>query len=229
MNKQEFLDALTAKLSESIPNAAEVADQVSYYEGYIDSEIANGKDEETVTEELGDPILIARNILESPGSDRRDYTTSSYEQGRAEAEYQRESDSAGTFWEAAYESASRSSDVDFAEVDEADKPKEDPFRGMGGSFFERTEPQEINDGTGETESSEKTEQSIEDNRGPAAGFFRMADGSFNWGCLGWILVAVLVVIAVGTLVTHVVIAFWPVILLLLSAGIITSFFKNNRR
>ena len=86
MNKQEFLDALAAKLSEEITNPAEVADQVSYYEGYIDSEIANGKDEETVTGELGDPILIARNILESPGSDRRDYSTSSYEQGRAEAQ-----------------------------------------------------------------------------------------------------------------------------------------------
>ena len=56
----------------------------------------------------------------------------------------------------------------------------------------------------------------------------MADGSFNWGCLGWILVAVLVVLAVVTLVTHVVIRFWPVILLLLSAGIITSFFNKRR-
>ena len=203
MNKQEFLDALAAKLSEEIPNPAEVADQVSYYEGYIDSEIADGKDEETVTDQLGDPILIARNILEAPGSDRRDYSTSSYEQGKAEARYQRESESAGSFWEAAYESAD-------------------------GGFFERTGPQEVNNGTGESGSAEKTEQSIEDNRNAAAGFFRMADGSFNWGCLGWILVAVLVVLAVVTLVTHVVIRFWPVILLLLSAGIITSFFNNRR-
>ena len=30
MNKQEFLDALAAKLSEEITNPAEVADQVSY-------------------------------------------------------------------------------------------------------------------------------------------------------------------------------------------------------
>ena len=227
MNKQEFLDALAAKLSEEIPNPAEVADQVSYYEGYIDSEIADGKDEETVTDQLGDPILIARNILEAPGSDRRDYSTSSYEQGKAEARYQRESESAGSFWEAAYESADRGLDTDFGEVPE-EMPKEDPFEGMDGGFFERTGPQEINGGTGESGSAEKTEQSIEDNRNAAAGFFRMADGSFNWGCLGWILVAVLVVLAVVTLVTHVVIRFWPVILLLLSAGIITSFFNNRR-
>ena len=228
MNKQEFLDALAAKLSEEIPNPAEVADQVSYYEGYIDSEIAHGKDEETVTNELGDPILIARNIMESPGSDRRDYSTSSYEQGQAEARYQRESESSGTFWEAAYESVDRSADAEFEEVPEAEKPKEDPLSEMDGSFFERTGPQEINNETGGTGSAEKTEQSIEDNRSPAAGFFRMADGSFNWGCLGWILVAVLVVLAVVTLVTHVVIRFWPVILLLLSVGIITSFFNNRR-
>ena len=226
MNKQEFLDALAAKLSEEIPNPAEVADQVSYYEGYIDSEIADGKDEETVTDQLGDPILIARNILEAPGSDRRDYSTSSYEQGKAEARYQRESESAGSFWEAAYESADRGLDTDFGEVPEEEMPKEDPFEGMDGGFFERTGPQEVNNGTGESGSAEKTEQSIEDNRNAAAGFFRMADGSFNWGCLGWILVAVLVVLAVVTLVTHVVIRFWPVILLLLSAGIITSFFNN---
>ena len=228
MNKQEFLDALAAKLSEEIPNPAEVADQVSYYEGYIDSEIADGKDEETVTDQLGDPILIARNILEAPGSDRRDYSTSSYEQGKAEARYQRESESAGSFWEAAYESADRGLDTDFGEVPEEEMPKEDPFAGMDGGFFERTGPQEVNGGTGESGSAEKTEQSIEDNRNAAAGFFRMADGSFNWGCLGWILVAVLVVLAVVTLVTHVVIRFWPVILLLLSAGIITSFFNNRR-
>ena len=228
MNKQEFLDALAAKLSEEIPNPAEVADQVSYYEGYIDSEIADGKDEETVTDQLGDPILIARNILEAPGSDRRDYSTSSYEQGKAEARYQRESESAGSFWEAAYESADRGLDTDFGEVPEEEMPKEDPFEGMDGGFFERTGPQEINGGTGESGSAEKTEQSIEDNRNAAAGFFRMADGSFNWGCLGWILVAVLVVLAVVTLVTHVVIRFWPVILLLLSAGIITSFFNKRR-
>ena len=114
------------------------------------------------------------------------------------------------------------------EVPEEEMPKEDPFEGMDGGFFERTGPQEVNGGTGESGSAEKTEQSIEDNRNAAAGFFRMADGSFNWGCLGWILVAVLVVLAVVTLVTHVVIRFWPVILLLLSAGIITSFFNNRR-
>ncbi len=225
MDKQEFLEALAAKLSEEITNPAEVADQVSYYEGYIDSETANGKDEETVTGELGDPILIARNILEAPGSDRRDYSTSSYEQGRAEAEYQQENDSAGKVWEAAYETDDRSEYAEYADDNEAEKPKEDPFAGMDSGFFERTGPQEINDESG---NAERTEQSIEDNRGPAAGFFRMADGSFNWGCLGWILVAVLIVFAVGTLVTHVVILFWPVILLLLTAGIITSFFNNRR-
>lgn len=68
MRKQEFLHALGDKLKEGM-TSAQILSQVRYYEGYIDGEIAKGKTEEEAVEDLGDPILIARNILESPRED----------------------------------------------------------------------------------------------------------------------------------------------------------------
>lgn len=65
MTKQEFLSALGEKLKEGM-TSAQIISQVRYYEGYIDGEIAKGKTEEEAVADLGDPILIARNILESP-------------------------------------------------------------------------------------------------------------------------------------------------------------------
>ena len=68
MTRQEFTDRLAARLAESLPPSA-VRSQVRYYEGYIDAEIRNGKTEEEATAGLGDPVLIARSILESPHSE----------------------------------------------------------------------------------------------------------------------------------------------------------------
>ncbi|MDO4620290.1 MAG: hypothetical protein Q4B09_06670 [Lachnospiraceae bacterium] len=65
MTKREFLDALSEKLYEALPTAA-VLQQVQYYEGYIDGLVRNGCSEEDAVAELGDPILIARTIIESP-------------------------------------------------------------------------------------------------------------------------------------------------------------------
>lgn len=65
MTKQEFLNAFGTKLREGM-TSSEILSQVRYYEGYIDGEIAKGKTEEEAVADLGDPILIARNILESP-------------------------------------------------------------------------------------------------------------------------------------------------------------------
>jgi len=82
MTRQEFTDRLAARLAESLPPSA-VRSQVRYYEGYIDAEIRNGKTEEEATAGLGDPVLIARSILESPHSEA-DFTVSdgdAYEEG----------------------------------------------------------------------------------------------------------------------------------------------------
>jgi hypothetical protein len=94
MTKQEFLDALGEKLKEGM-SSAQIISQVRYYEGYIDGEIAKGKTEEEAVEDLGDPILIARNILESPREDEDSIFVSSlqdqedaYEEGNYQGENQ---------------------------------------------------------------------------------------------------------------------------------------------
>ena len=68
MTKQEFLQGLEERLT------AEGAFQLvrenrEFYSNYIDGEDAKGRTEEEVLEELGDPSLIGRTILEAAGYD----------------------------------------------------------------------------------------------------------------------------------------------------------------
>ncbi len=68
MTKQEFLNALDERLT------AEGAFQLArenreFYSSYIDGEIAKGRTEEEVLEELGDPSMIGRTILDAAGYD----------------------------------------------------------------------------------------------------------------------------------------------------------------
>ena len=62
MRKAEFLKEMANKLQESMPKK-EIEEQIRYYSDYITSEVARGKTESEVLEQLGDPILLARNIL----------------------------------------------------------------------------------------------------------------------------------------------------------------------
>ena len=66
MSKHEFLEklrqALTGKVSSSV-----VAENINYYEDYINVEVRKGRSEEEVLNQLGDPRLIARTIVETSG------------------------------------------------------------------------------------------------------------------------------------------------------------------
>lgn len=64
MNRQTFIDTLRRALYGKIDDFT-LADHIRYYENYISQEIASGKSEEEVLQELGDPRLIARTILET--------------------------------------------------------------------------------------------------------------------------------------------------------------------
>lgn len=64
MSKREFLKQLESKLSEALPSNV-VEEHIYYYNDYIDNASREGKKEEEVIAELGDPILIARTILET--------------------------------------------------------------------------------------------------------------------------------------------------------------------
>lgn len=85
MNKSEFLDALKNKLQEEL-SEPQVNDHLCYYEQYILQEIQSGKSEDDVIASLGDPLLLARTILETPqsstsrGSHSGVYTESSQEE-----------------------------------------------------------------------------------------------------------------------------------------------------
>lgn len=66
MNTGEFLsrleDALRGKVSNQVIEA-----NLQYYRDYITGEIRKGRTEEQVMDDLGDPRLIARTIIETQG------------------------------------------------------------------------------------------------------------------------------------------------------------------
>lgn len=62
MTKQEFMDKLRLALTGKVPGNV-VAENLQYYEDYINTEMRKGKSEEEVLAALGDPRLIARTII----------------------------------------------------------------------------------------------------------------------------------------------------------------------
>lgn len=68
MNKIEFLQGLQSALSGNVPPET-VRENLRYYSDYIREEVQKGRSERDVMEELGDPRLIARTIMDAtPGS-----------------------------------------------------------------------------------------------------------------------------------------------------------------
>lgn len=67
MSREEFLQGLEKALSGNVPPSA-VRENLSYYSDYIRTEMEKGRAETDVMEELGDPRLIARTIIDTtPG------------------------------------------------------------------------------------------------------------------------------------------------------------------
>lgn len=64
MNKSEFLNILREQLTDSMP-ASEIYSNIQYYDNYISRAIASGKSEEEVMDELGDPRLIAKTLIDA--------------------------------------------------------------------------------------------------------------------------------------------------------------------
>lgn len=64
MSKTEFIEKLQRALAGGL-NSSQVAENVSYYREYIDSEIRRGKSEPEVMARLGDPRLLAKSIIEA--------------------------------------------------------------------------------------------------------------------------------------------------------------------
>jgi hypothetical protein len=64
VTRTEFLKQLRDALLGEIDNGA-VQDNIDYYNSYIEGETAKGRSESEVLDELGDPRLIARTIIDT--------------------------------------------------------------------------------------------------------------------------------------------------------------------
>ena len=75
MTKAEFLDTLRKALNGQVSPGV-IAENLNYYDSYISGETRKGRSEQDILDELGDPRLIARTIIDAEGG------PSSYESGR---------------------------------------------------------------------------------------------------------------------------------------------------
>ena len=66
MDRRQFLDELQRALSSDLA-PRDIQENIEYYNNYIRSEIANGRTEKEVLDELGDPWILARTIKDSKG------------------------------------------------------------------------------------------------------------------------------------------------------------------
>ena len=63
MTKIEFLDKMREALSNDLAEPA-VRENIEYYDVYMTDEIERGRSEEELVEEMGDPWMIARTIID---------------------------------------------------------------------------------------------------------------------------------------------------------------------
>lgn len=64
MDREEFVDKLQRALAGGL-NSGQVAENVRYYQEYIDSEMRKGRSEAEIMDQLGDPRLLAKSIIEA--------------------------------------------------------------------------------------------------------------------------------------------------------------------
>ena len=64
MDRREFMEKLQRALAGGLSSGM-VADNMRFYQEYIDSEISKGRTEEEVLDSLGDPRLLAKSIIEA--------------------------------------------------------------------------------------------------------------------------------------------------------------------
>lgn len=77
MTKEAFLEQLEEALIGEVPNSV-IYDNKRYYERYFFSEMKLGRTEAEILEELGNPRLIARTIIDMQGDAKQQYRESTY-------------------------------------------------------------------------------------------------------------------------------------------------------
>ncbi len=68
MNRVEFIDGLKIALKDKL-NDKSIQEQVNYYNGYIEEELRKGKTEQEILGELGEPWVVAKNLVGAFGED----------------------------------------------------------------------------------------------------------------------------------------------------------------
>ena len=68
MEKKEFLERLARALAGQVSQAV-IEENLRYYDSYLSEEMAKGKTIHQVLEELGDPRLIAKTIIDANGGE----------------------------------------------------------------------------------------------------------------------------------------------------------------
>lgn len=64
MGKYDFINILKETLEDEVSENT-IKENINYYNNYIDNEVIKGKSETEVLEQLGDPRLIAKTIIET--------------------------------------------------------------------------------------------------------------------------------------------------------------------
>ena len=69
MYRNKFLSSLREALEGNMSEQA-VKENLQYYKTYIEDEVKKGRTEKEVVEELGDPWIIAKTLIETPGGEQ---------------------------------------------------------------------------------------------------------------------------------------------------------------
>jgi len=69
MTKTEFLEKLRIELSSGVSPQV-LQENLSYYSQYIDDEMRKGRSEKEIMDELGDPWILAKTIVDAQGEEQ---------------------------------------------------------------------------------------------------------------------------------------------------------------
>lgn len=96
MTKYEFLNRLQEALEGEVTQGI-INENINYYSNYIDGEMSKGKSEAEILQQLGEPRLIAKTIIEtdSLSQNNRTYTYSNESEETSDEEPNRKGFNAG--------------------------------------------------------------------------------------------------------------------------------------
>ncbi len=236
--KQEFLRELGEKLSEGL-GEQEIMSQLQYYAGYIDGEMARGKTMDEAVEDLGEPILIARTILEAPREEDLFFgrAVQSQSDAYAEGNYQGENQISTDEIRAAVRA-----DVPLGEAippeveeeikeerEEEERQEEERRQEAGGQQAKRPEESRAEATRAEAPTKkpqerptgqEEPEMEIHKGEPVKTGLFRDGNGHFRWDLFAVILTAALFFAGVLYLAVKVLSALGPVLVAVLAAAVV---------